>query len=131
MTLDEFLRWLHLFSAAVWVGGLLTLVLVMPVARRSGSTGREIRAISHAYGRAAWPAVFLGIASGITMVLRQDLDWLHDQKLLTKTGLSVLAVVLLSWHQTRSPSSAQVTKGAIRLLLLLVGIALFSIAILA
>ncbi len=130
MTLDGFIRWLHVLSAAVWVGGLLTLVLIIPTARRSGSTGREIRAMGRAYGRVAWPAVVIAIGSGITMVLREHLDWLGDQKLLTKTGLSAVAVALIAWHQAKTPSGARVTKGAIRMLLLLVGVALFSIAIL-
>ncbi len=130
MTLDGFLRWLHLFPAAIWVGGLLTLVLVIPMARRSGSTGREIRAMSRAYGRAAWPAIILTIGSGIAIVVRKDLDWLGDKKLIIKTALSIVAVVLIAWHQARSPSNARVTKGTIRLLLLLVGITLFSVAVL-
>ena len=130
MTIDEFIRWLHLFPAAVWVGGLVTLVLVIPVAHRSISTGREIRAMSAAYGRAAWPAIILTIGSGIATVVRDDLDWLGDQKLLTKIVLSAVAVALVAWHQAKTLSSARVTKGTIRMLLLLVGITLFSIGVL-
>ena len=130
MTPDGLIRWLHLFPAAVWVGGLVTLVLVIPVAHRSGSTGREIRAIGRAYGRAAWPAIILTIGSGIARVVRDNLDWLGDHKLLTKIVLSVAAAALVAWHQANTPSSARVTKGTIRLLLLLVGITLFSIGVL-
>jgi putative copper export protein len=62
---------LHLLAMAVWVGGQIIMVALLPVLRSAGE-GVPTQAAA-AFGRAAWPAYVLAVATGIWNLFAVDL----------------------------------------------------------
>ncbi len=99
---------LHVLGAAVWVGGQLVLVGLLPSARRMQAEGP--RALARAFARMAWPAYAVLVATGIW-----NITALHPSQQGTawKAVLGVkLAVVLVagvaSFAHTRATARAWV-----------------------
>ncbi|MHB1583054.1 MAG: hypothetical protein ACYCU7_04765 [Acidimicrobiales bacterium] len=99
---------LHVLAAAVWVGGQLVLVGLLPTARRLG--GDVPRAIARAFARLAWPAYGVLVATGIWNVTafhlaRQGTAW----KAVLGAKLAVVLVAgVASFAHTRSSGRAAV-----------------------
>lgn len=53
----------HVLSAAVWVGGQIALAVVVPVVRR-GAGSDTVRAVARRFQQVAWPAYALLLATG-------------------------------------------------------------------
>jgi putative copper export protein len=89
--LDTVRLGLHLLAAAIWVGGQLVLVALLPVLRRAG--GDVPRAAARAWNRLAWPAFAVLVATGVwnlTEVALGDRDTDYQVTVLVK--LLVVAV---------------------------------------
>jgi putative copper export protein len=83
---------LHVLAAAVWVGGQLVLVGLLPTARRLQPDGP--RALAQAFAMMAWPAYGVLVATGIWNISTFDLS---RQGTAWKAVLGVkLAVVLVA-----------------------------------
>jgi len=54
---------LHVTAATVWVGGQLSLIAIMPSLRKHGV--EPLRTAAQAFQRAAWPAFFVLLATGV------------------------------------------------------------------
>jgi putative copper export protein len=99
---DEVRVFLHLLAAAVWVGGQIVLAALVPVLKRLGP---EVpRAVAQQFGRVAWPAFAVLIATGIwNLVAIGDAGDAYRRTLEVK-----LVVVLLSgvtaWLHARATS---------------------------
>src|SRR5215831_11298906 len=65
---DTIRLFLHVLAATVWVGGQITLAVLVPVLRRAGT---DIpRAAARRFNQVAWPAFgILVITSGVTAAL--------------------------------------------------------------
>lgn len=62
---------LHLLAAAVWVGGQLVVLALLPTLRAAGS---EVpRAAARAFSRVAWPAFGVVVATGVWNLVEVDL----------------------------------------------------------
>lgn len=99
---------LHVLAAAVWVGGQLVLVGLLPSARRMQADGA--RALARAFARMAWPAYAVLVATGIWNVTTIHLS---QQGTAWKAVLGAkLAVVLVagvaSFGHTRATARAWV-----------------------
>lgn len=73
-----FWKALHLIAAVTWVGGGLTLTLMVIRTERSGDTNRLLDLGEHAdwVGTKVFvPATLLVLATGIAMTIDGDLDW--------------------------------------------------------
>ena len=57
--------WLHLVSASVWVGGLITLGALVAAVRREGVDRSVLRAMARMFGRVSWTAMGLAVATGV------------------------------------------------------------------
>jgi putative copper export protein len=66
--LDTLRLFLHVTAATVWVGGQLVLAALVPALRPS--TGAP-RAAARAFGRVAWPAFGVLVATGVWNVLAE------------------------------------------------------------
>lgn len=91
---------LHVLSAAVWVGGQLTVAGLLPVVRRLG--GDAPRTIAAGFGRIEWPAYAVLVATGIWNVFAVHADkaggtW--QAVLFAKVSVAVLAGVAAYLHQ--------------------------------
>lgn len=53
---------LHVFAAAIWVGGQFTLAGLVPAARKAG--GDLTKVLARAFNRLAWPAFGVLVATG-------------------------------------------------------------------
>jgi len=63
---------LHLIGVAVWLGGQIVLLGLLPALRKIG--GDAPRQVAAAYGRVAWPAFGLLVVTGIWNILAVDLS---------------------------------------------------------
>ena len=100
---------LHVLGAAVWVGGQLLLVTLVPVLRRLDPAAPGV--VARAYARVAWPAFVLLVGTGIWNIVAvgdQSDDYRHtlDAKLVfvALSGLGAYA------HQ-RARSKAMLAAG--------------------
>lgn len=62
---------LHLLAMAVWVGGQIIMMALLPVLRSAGESVPKQAAA--AFARAAWPAYVLAMATGIWNLFAVDL----------------------------------------------------------
>ncbi len=70
-TLDTVRVFLHVLAATVWVGGQITLLVLLPTVREIGGDAPKMTA--RAYNRAAWVAYGVLLATGIWNLLEVDL----------------------------------------------------------
>lgn len=61
---------LHVFAAAIWIGGQATVAGLVPTARRLG--GDAPRQLARAFSRLSWPAYFVLLATGVWNVVAVD-----------------------------------------------------------
>ena len=112
-TLDTFRLFVHVVAAAVWVGGQIVLVGLVPQLRRSYP--EVTRVVAAAYGRVAWPALAIAIATGIWNVVEVNpTGWAAYQitlavKILLVTASGIAAGV----HQAGRSKVALAVGGSI------------------
>ena len=70
-TLDTVRVFLHVLAATVWVGGQITLLVLLPTVREIGGDAPKLTA--RAYNRAAWVAYGVLVVTGIWNLLEVDL----------------------------------------------------------
>lgn len=90
---------LHVFAAAVWVGGQLTVAGLLPTVRRLGEDAP--RRVARAFARIEWPMFALLLATGIWNVIadnpsKQNADW--NAVLGVKIAAVVVAGLAAYWH---------------------------------
>lgn len=68
---DQIRTMLHLIGVCVWLGGQIVMLGLLPALRRLG--GDAPKQAAAAYGRVAWPAFGLLVATGIWNILAIDL----------------------------------------------------------
>jgi putative copper export protein len=120
---DEVIRFAHLVSAAVWVGGLIVLGSIAAGLRRSGAGPEQMQAMARSFGRVAWPAIVGAVAMGFWQADRLDTPF-RDGAMVAKMVLVLAAVALTAIHQTTARRSTPAVRGAIQgsILLLSLGI---------
>ncbi|MEM7092972.1 MAG: hypothetical protein AAF567_08215 [Actinomycetota bacterium] len=69
---DELRTILHLLGVAVWLGGQIVMLGLLPVLRKLG--GDVPKQAAAGFGRVAWPAFGLVIVTGIWNLLAVDLS---------------------------------------------------------
>ena len=67
LTLESFRLFLHITAAAVWVGGQLTLLGLLPTVRRLGPEATT--AVARTFARVAWTAFAVLVVTGVWNVL--------------------------------------------------------------
>jgi putative copper export protein len=81
---------LHVLAATIWVGGQITLAVLVPVLRRTPEAARDA---ARAFNRVAWPAFAVLILTGIWNIAAQPA---HTSKGYQAVLGVKMAVVLLS-----------------------------------
>lgn len=111
---DELRTLLHLAGAAVWFGGQIVMLGLLPTLRRLG--GEAPKSVAAAYGRVAWPAFGLLVATGIWNILAVDLSDVSTGYN-AAFGIKMIAVVVTgfaAWiHQTTDKVAVRGITGGI------------------
>lgn len=97
----QLVLWLHIVAATVWIGGQLTVAMVIPVVRGHGALPTVV---GQRYQLIAWPAFAVLVITGILNVGNAGLQWssLLDsaggRTLVIKLGLVALSGVSAAIH---------------------------------
>lgn len=128
-TLDTVRLFLHVLAATVWVGGQITLAVLVPTLRRI--SGDAPRAAARRFNQVAWPAFGVLVLTGIWNVVAQSHEK-HDPGYgttlvakLVVVGLSGAAAFLHTRARGRTALAVWgALSGGTALLAVLIGVAL-------
>ncbi len=126
--MEEALRFAHLVSMSVWVGGLVVLGSIAARLRRSGAGPEQMRAMARGYGRVAWPAMVLAVITGFWQADRLGVD-MGRAALVVKLLLVFLAVALAGLHQATARRSSAAVRGVLQGVILLVSLGVVAAAV--
>jgi hypothetical protein len=101
---------------------MVTMAAVVPSLRRAGASIDQIRAAARGFGVAAWAAMGIAVATGITQLMRGAIPTRDNTALLIKLLLVAVAVSVAWTHQLFSRDLAPRTRGAVEGVLLLLGL---------
>lgn len=129
----SFVAWLHLVSAAVWLGGLITIGALIPVLRRAGLTREQLRAVARQFGTVSWWAMAVAVLTGLVRFwpLREALaiDSGFRAAVAFKGLLVGIVIVLASWHQTAAAEQSPQMRGLVEGSILLASLGIFAAAL--
>ena len=94
---------LHVLGAAVWVGGQITMVGLLPAARRAGPDAP--RSLGRAFSRLQWPAYVLLVGTGVWNVTATAGDQAAAWNVVLGVKIAVVAAAGLgAWLHGRARS---------------------------
>lgn len=130
----DWVRWIHLVSAAVWTGGLIVLGASVVALRRAGADRSELQAVARMFGRVSWTAMGLAVVTGVWQLLRFGIPASNPatpfgRSLFVKLLLVGTAAGLALWHQMTAGSVSPRTRGIVQALILVVSIGIFAAAV--
>lgn len=114
LTLDAVRIGLHVLAASVWVGGQLTLAGLVPGLRALGDD--VPRTVARRFGRIAWPAYAVLVATGIWSLLHLpvgDFDIRWQVTLMVKITVVALAGISAAIHAGTRSRAVLVAFGAL------------------
>ena len=101
---DTIRLFLHVLAATIWVGGQITLAVLVPVLRRLGA---EIpRAAARRFNQVAWPAFAVLVITGIWNIaaVRGQIHGSYETTLVVKLIVVVVSGVTAALHaRARKP----------------------------
>ena len=118
---------LHVLAASVWVGGQVVLAVAVPALRRVSADAPSAAAL--AYGRVAWPAFGILLATGVWNIAAEG-DKGSSYRLTLGVKLGVVALSgLAAFAHTRAGTSRRrgllgAASGLTAILAMLLGILL-------
>lgn len=122
---DEIRTMLHVLGVSVWLGGQIVMLGLVPALRGVGGDATKIAAA--AFGRVAWPAFVLAVATGIWNIMAVDLadvtsgyNAVFGIKMLLVVATGVAAAV----HQSTDKVAMRAATGAIGFIAALVAFVL-------
>lgn len=142
LTTADFVLWIHVLAACVWIGGQITLGMIMPTLREVPET---MRAIANRFQNLAWVAFAVLILTGVLNLHNAGISLNHLNATAQSRTLSIkLVFVVISgaaaalhayWvtprMRTASPRKRAAAAGALGGISLLAAVvaALFGVAI--
>jgi uncharacterized membrane protein len=121
----NFLLFLHILGATVWVGGLIVVGALVPAIRNVTDDRRVIRAVAQRFGVVSWAALALQVVTGSLLLF--DHAW--STALSIKIGLVMLSAILAAWHSVAARNQSPAVRGAIQGVILLLALAIVWLAI--
>lgn len=118
-------RWLHLVSASVWVGGLVTLGALVAAVRREGVDRSVLQAMARMFGRVSWAAMGVAFLTGAWM----SVDLIGEPALAIKLATVAVTAALAAYHQVAAPNQTPRTRGILQGLILLSSLGIVAAAI--
>ncbi len=114
-----FLKWLHVVSMSVWVGGLITMGGLVAALRRNGAARETLQTLARGFGRVSWAAMAVAVLTGSWMAI----DFIDQPLLAWKLGLVVAVAALAAFHQIASRSQSPAARGAVQAVILVLSLA--------
>lgn len=127
--LDDFIRWLHVLAASVWVGGMLTVAALIPLLRKSGVERPVIQAVARRFGAVAWMAISVSAVTGVVQLSRLGIEVRGNTVLMAKLALVGLSIGLTFVHQEIARSVSPAMRGAMEALLMLLALGILFAAV--
>lgn len=127
--LDDFIRWLHVLAASVWVGGMLTVAALVPLLRTSGVERPVIQAAARRFGAVAWMAISVSAVTGVVQLSRLGIEVRGNTVLMAKLALIGLSVGLTFVHQEIARDVSPAIRGAMEAVLLVLGLGILYAAV--
>lgn len=130
----DWLRLIHLLSAAVWTGGLIVLAASVVALRRAGADRVVLVAVARMFARVSWTAIALASATGIWQLLRigaaaSNPTTEFGRALFVKLLLVGAAAGLALWHQLGSTEHSAKVRGITQAAILVTSIGIFAAAV--
>ena len=128
------IRFLHLVSAAVWTGGLITLSAAVVALRRAGADRSQLQAVGRAFAKLSWGAMGVLVITGVTQVMRLPDGFTsprgtYGRLLFLKLSLVGMVAGLALFHQMTAATTSAKTRGLIQGLILILSLAIFWVAV--
>lgn len=104
----------HVLAAAVWVGGQIVLAGLVPAIRRQHPEATKV--VAQAYGRVAWPAFAVLVATGLWNMAETsltDTDTAYQITLFVKIALAILSGSAAAVHQVGRSKLALALGGSL------------------
>jgi putative copper export protein len=121
----DFLLYLHILGATVWVGGLIVVGALVPAIRDVTEDRTVIRAVARRFGVVSWVALAVQVVTGSLMLF----DRVWSTALSVKIGLVMLSAILAAWHSVAARNQSPAVRGAIQGVILLLALAIVWLAI--
>ena len=121
----DFVFYVHLLGATVWVGGLIVVAALVPAVRKQTDDREVIRAIARRFGVVSWTALGFLVLTGAWM----SADRVWGPVLFTKVGLVLLSAALAGWHTLAARNQSPALRGAIQGLILILALVIVGLAI--
>ena len=118
-------RWLHLVSASIWVGGLITLGALVGAVRREGVDRSVLRAMARMFSRVSWSAMGVAFLTGAWM----SIDLVGEPALAVKVGTVAVTAALAAYHQIAAGDQSPRTRGILQALILLSSLGIVAAAV--
>ncbi len=128
MTLDGMIRFFHLLAAMVWIGGMITIAVLVPLLRRRTEI-EVVRAVARRFGVVAWAALGVSVATGIAQIERLEVEFRDNTALMIKLLLVGVAASLAWLHQVTAKNLRPAMRGMFEGVLLLLGLAILAAAV--
>lgn len=128
----QFLLWLHLIGAAVWLGGMVVVAAAMPTIRKAGGDDAMISAVARTFGRVSWIAMGLAGVTGFALLWNVRTGF-RSTEFAIGIALKLLAVGLTIglalWHQTSARELPASARRTIQVLILLATLSIYAAAV--
>lgn len=123
-----YLRFFHLVAAATWLGGIITLGVVVSALRKAQVERPVLVAAARAFARLSWTAMAIAVATGLAQVHVMHLPWSHPP-LHMKMGLVAITIAVALAHTRMAKGLRPAARGAFEAALLLLSMGIFAAAI--
>ncbi|MEA1902373.1 MAG: hypothetical protein U9N56_02485 [Actinomycetota bacterium] len=117
--------YLHVVGATVYVGGMITLSLLVPALRDATDDRTVIQAVAKRFGVISWTALGIQVATGTLLVL----DRVWTRTLILKLGLVMLSVMLAAWHTVAARHHSPKFRGAMQGIILVLALVIVWLAL--
>ena len=107
--MEQFVLFLHIVAASVWVGGQIVVAGLVPTVRGFGEDAPK--ALATAFNKVAWPAFGLAVLTGLVNVLLMGMDELAHPLIEIKVMLVLFSAVGAVVHQTANGNKARLAGG--------------------
>lgn len=126
--MNQWLLFVHLIGAAVWLGGMITLGALMPAMRRAGVERNQIQAIARQFGRVSWIALGLTVGVGLAAIAIEPTLATTLPGFEIKMILVAGAAGLAGWHSLGAGNQSPAWRGAIQAVILLLTLGVYAVA---
>lgn len=117
--------YLHLLAATVWVGGLITLGVIMSAARGANEDRIILSAIARRFGALSAAAMAVLVVTGLIQAARYGWTGL----LLIKVSLVLASILLTIWHALGARTQPPATRGLIQGSILILALVILGLAV--